>query len=167
VPELSPLSYLVLGLIDRAGEATPYELKQMAVQASDLWALRHDQVYREPARLAQLGLLSETREEEGRRRRHFRLTEAGRRALQEWLSEPTAELPELRDPGLLRLFLGAEPVALAAVQIEAHERKLREYEQITAEQGEELPAGMRIALDAGLAHEREWVRFWRRVQSGE
>jgi PadR family transcriptional regulator, regulatory protein AphA len=164
VSELSPLSYLVLGLIDRAGEATPYELKQMAASVSDLWALRHDQVYREPGRLEERGLLSEKREQGGRRRRHFRLTTAGRRALQDWLEEPTAEFTELRDPGLLRLFLGADPGALAGVQLQAHEEKLHEYEQLTKELGVELPEGVRLALEAGLGHEREWVRFWRKIR---
>ena len=54
---LPEVSYLVLGLIEQAGEATPYELKQMAASVSGLWTLRHDQVYREPQRLAELGLL--------------------------------------------------------------------------------------------------------------
>src|ERR671931_2151812 len=115
---LTPLSYLVLGLIERAGEATPYDLKQMAASMSGLWALRHDQVYREPERLAGLGLLSETREEGGRRRRRFRVTDEGRSALREWLRVPTGEFTELRDPGLLQLFLGADPGPLAQLQLE-------------------------------------------------
>jgi PadR family transcriptional regulator AphA len=164
VPELPPLSYLVLGLIDRAGEATPYELKQMAASVSDLWALRHDQVYREPTRLAERGLLNEEREPSGRRRRHFRLTKAGRQALRKWLDEPIAEFTELRDPGLLRLFLGADPDALARIQVKAHEEKLHEYEQLTKELGVELPEGVSLALEAGLGHEREWVRFWRKIR---
>lgn len=135
----------------------------MAASVSDLWALRHDQVYREPARLAERGLLSEEREPGGRRRRHFRLTNAGRRELRDWLAKPTAEFTELRDPGLLRLFLGAEPGALARIQLEAHKEKLHEYEQLTKQLGAELPEGVRLALEAGLGHEREWVRFWRKV----
>ncbi|HYJ22263.1 MAG TPA: PadR family transcriptional regulator [Solirubrobacterales bacterium] len=162
--ELPPLSYLVLGLIERADGATPYELKQLAATVSDLWALRHDQVYREPERLAKRGLLSEEREQEGRRRRHFQITEAGRQALREWLNQPTAEFTEMRDPGLLRLFLGADPAVLAGIQLEAHEKKLHEYEEMAKQVGEELPEGMHMALQAGVGHEREWVRFWGRVR---
>ncbi len=161
MPDLAPPSYLVLGLIDMAGEATPYELKQMAASISGLWALRHDQVYREPERLAKLGLLSETREEGGRRRRRFRLTDEGRAALADWLSVPTADFTELRDPGLLQLFLGADPKSLAGRQLEIHEERLREYEELAAGLPPETPEGGRLSLEAGVGHEREWVRFWR------
>jgi PadR family transcriptional regulator, regulatory protein AphA len=167
VTSLSPTSYLVLGLIERSGGATPYELKQMAASMSGLWDLRHDQVYREPERLAEVGLLRENREEGGRRRRRFRLTEKGRRALRDWLSTPTGEFTELRDPGLLQLFLGADLAPLGRRQLEIHEERLREYEELAANLPPEIPEGVRLALEAGLGHEREWVRFWRRVASAE
>lgn len=161
--QLSPVSYLVLGLIERAGQATPYELKQMAASVSGLWTLRHDQVYREPERLARQGLLEEDREHEGRRRRRFRVTASGRKALQHWLATPTADFTELRDPGLLQLFLGAEPRPLAKLQLEVHQERLREYEQLAGLMPVEIPDGIRRSLEAGIGHEREWVRFWRRL----
>jgi PadR family transcriptional regulator, regulatory protein AphA len=160
---LPPVSYLVLGLIDRAGGATPYELKQMAGSVSGLWNLRHDQVYREPERLAREGLLEEEREEGGRRRRRFRLTPEGRKALKGWLASPTAEFTELRDPGLLQLYLGADPGALAALQVDMHAHRLREYEALAESMPDETPEGVRLSLQAGIAHEREWVRFWREL----
>ncbi|HVE67054.1 MAG TPA: hypothetical protein VNB64_00590 [Solirubrobacteraceae bacterium] len=95
-----------------------------------------------------------------------RVTPAGRRALNEWLAAPTDEWTELRDPGLLQLFLGADPQALAEVQLRTHRAKLAEYEELhrTSDFGG-LP-GPRLALEAGLAHEREWVRFWERLADG-
>ena len=164
MPSLSPLSYLVLGLIERAGEITPYELKRGAATVSGLWTLRHDQVYRETERLAAQDLLEEEREAGGRRRRTFRITPAGRRALERWLQQPTAQFTELRDPGLLQLFLGAEPAALAPLQLAAHEERLRDYEQLAASLPQHTPQGPRLSLQAGIGHEREWVRFWRDVQ---
>lgn len=161
---LTTVSHIVLGLVDQAGEATPYDLKQMAAGLSDLWSVQHAQVYREPGRLAAAGLLSEEKEEGGRRRRRFRLTAAGRAALRAWLAEPTADFTELRDPGLLRLFFGADAEPLARVQLEAHERKLREYEELAAAWPDDAPPGPRLALEAGLGHEREWVRFWRQIR---
>jgi len=155
----------VLGLIDHVGEATPYDLKQMATAVSGLWTLRHDQVYRETERLAGQGLLSEDREQHGRRRRRFRITPAGRTALEEWLATPTNEFTELRDPGLLQLFLGAEPAALAELQLAVHEERLREYEELARSLPHETPAGVRLSLESGLGHEREWVGFWRRLLS--
>jgi DNA-binding PadR family transcriptional regulator len=160
VPSLTPLSYLVLGLIARAGETTPYDLKQMAESISGLWTLRHDQVYREPDRLAKLGLLSEEREEAGRRRRLFRITDEGRRALDAWLSTPSTEFTELRDVGLLQLFLGADPGPLAERQLETHSERLAEYEELAETLAGEAPDAARLALEAGIGHEREWVRFW-------
>jgi DNA-binding PadR family transcriptional regulator len=164
---LSAVSYLVLGLIDRADEATPYELKQMAASISGLWTLRHDQVYREPERLARQGLLEEDREQHGRRRRRFRITAAGREALRQWLATPTSDFTELRDPGLLQLFLGADPEPLAMRQLEIHEQRLHEYEQLADAMPPETPEGIRLSLQAGIAHEREWVRFWRDVTRRE
>ena len=158
---LSPVSYLVLGLVERTGGATPYELKQVAGSISGLWSLRHDQVYREPERLAKQGLLEEDREAEGRRRRRFRITPAGRKALREWLASPTADFTELRDPGLLQLFLGADPGPLASRQLEIHEERLREYQELADSMPPEALDGVRLSLQAGIGHEREWVRFWR------
>ena len=165
-PRLTPVSYIVLGLLDRLGPATPYELKQAhAVGIGNFWTVQHAQFYSEPERLAAAGLVTEEREEGGRRRRRYTLTEAGREALGEWVAHPTAELTtELRDPGLLKLHLGADPAALAAVQLEAHRRKLAEYEELAKH--DPGPGGDRRewrTLAAGLGHEREWVRFWEDV----
>ena len=160
-PSLSTTSYLVLALIERAGEATPYDLKQMTAAMSGLWTLRHDQVYRETERLARAGLLREDREQHGRRRRRFRITSAGRKALKQWLAAPTSEFTELRDPGLLQLFFGADPAALGEVQLAVHEERLREYEQLAEAMPAGTPEGVRLSLESGIGHEREWVRFWR------
>src|ERR1700704_4255001 len=93
---LTPTSYIVLGLLDAAGEATPYDLKGViAAGLGNFWSIQHAQLYAEPERLTAAGLLEERREEGGRRRRHYKITASGRRALREWLAEPTAELTEL------------------------------------------------------------------------
>lgn len=158
---LTPVSYIVLALLESAGEATPYALKGAADQISDLWTVQHAQIYSEPERLAKAGLLDEHREKTGRRRRTYRVTDAGREALQAWLDEPTEEFTQLRDPGLLQLCLGAEPGPLAEAQLALHERKLAEYEATRSEMPKEAPRGMVLTLEAGIGHEREWIRFWR------
>jgi DNA-binding PadR family transcriptional regulator len=164
VIRLTAVSYMVLGLIERAGEATPYQVKQFAAQSvGNFWSIQHAQLYTESARLAKAGLLAEEREKGGRRRRTYRLTKAGRAALRDWLAEPETSLGELRSPGLLQLFFGAEKAPLARAQLEAHARKLAEYEQLHEAAGAWLPEGQRLALEAGIAHEREWLRFWREV----
>jgi PadR family transcriptional regulator, regulatory protein AphA len=160
---LTPASYIVLGLLNQAGEATPYDLKRMvAASIGNFWSLQHAQLYTEPERLAAAGLLTEEREEGGRRRKRYALTKAGRAALKAWLASPTGEMTELRDPGLLQLFFGADPGRLAEAQLETHRVKLEEYEGIHANLPDD-PSGVRLALEAGIAHEREWLRFWRRL----
>ena len=158
---MTPTSYIVLGLLERAGEATPYDLKQLvAGSVGNFWSVPHSQLYAEPERLAHAAYLSERREPGGRRRRLYSLTQRGRDALAAWREEPTRDLPELRDPGLLKLFFGADERALAAVRREAHRAKLAEYEARRELDAGEGPRGPWHTLDAGIAHEREWVRFW-------
>ena len=168
-PRLTATSYIVLGLLVRAGgEATPYALKQMAGgSVGNFWTLHHAQLYSEPERLAAAGLLHEEREAGGRRRRTYTVSDAGRAALEAWLQAPAAVPGELRDPGLLQLFFGADRRMLADPQQALHADKLREYEALHAAAGAHMPVGERLALEAGIAHEREWVRFWSDVAAGE
>jgi PadR family transcriptional regulator AphA len=162
---LTPTSFIVLGLLEAAGEATPYDLKQMvAASLGNFWSLQHAQLYTEPERLAAAGYLLERREEGGRRRRHYRATAKGRAALRDWLGEPTAELTELRDLALLKVFFGADPATLAHVQMQSHQAKLAEYEEIMEKAGAELPEGVRITLEAGIGAEQDWIRFWERFR---
>lgn len=157
---LTETSYIVLGLVEYAEPATPYDLKQLAqLSTVEFWAVPHTQLYTECARLAKEGLLSEQREQTGRRRRIYRLAKSGRQALRDWLAEPTDELYEVRDPGTLKLFFGGDPARLAKSQLAAHKRQLEAYEQLSGDLPE-MPAGMRLALEAGIGHEREFIRFW-------
>jgi PadR family transcriptional regulator, regulatory protein AphA len=158
--ELTPTSHIVLGLLSLAGDATPYELKRAAsATVGQFWSLAHSQLYAEPARLAKAGYLTETREPDGRRRKLYSLTERGREALDAWLGVIVPEPYFLRDPALLKLFFGADAKALARAQVEVHSRQLAEYEQLR-EAGVNGPSGPALALELGIRHERETVRFW-------
>ncbi len=164
---LTPTSYVVLGLIELNGEATPYELKQrVAAGVGSFWSLQHAQVYGEPARLAGAGYLQERREEGGRRRKHYTLTDRGHQALADWRAEDTSALSELRDPGLLKLYFGADPQKLAQTQLAAHREKLAEYERMAQQAPDPMSSGPRMTLEAGIGHEREWVAFWERIARG-
>lgn len=156
---LTSTSFIVLGLLDRAGEATPYDLKGLVAETiGNFWSVPHSALYAEPERLAREGLVSERREEGGRRRRLYALTDEGRAALASWRDTPTGEAPELRDPGLLKLFFGGDVAALAAVRLEVHRQKLAGYEARAADlAASHVPA---LTLRAGIGHEREWVTFW-------
>jgi len=163
-PRLTPTSYIVLGFVDFAGEATPYRLKQLvAGSVGNFWTLQHAQLYTAPARLTTAGYLSEERERTGRRRKLYRITAKGRRALDAWRSEPTDAIPELRAPALLKLFFGADPAELAPLQVEAYRRKLGEYEQLRESMPADIPQGPRLALEAGIASVRQQIAWWEAI----
>ncbi len=164
-PRLSTTSYAVLGLLEACQPATPYQLKQAAqISIFHFWTITHTQLYTECARLAEAGLLTEEREEGGRRRRVYTLSSAGQEALEKWRATPEADLYELRDPGLLKLFCGADPAAVAETQLDRHEQRLASYEQLATQ---DMAAGMRLALEAGIGHERQYVRFWSGVRDSK
>ena len=161
---LTPTSYIVLGLVNQAGEATPYSLKQMAAATiGNFFSIPHSQIYAEPDRLAGAGYLSVRREEGGRRRKHYALTEKGRQALADWRTEPATGVPELRDLGILKLFMGADPTLLGEAQAAAHEEKLQQYYEIRKLDMGLEPRGPWIALDAGIQYEKHMIRYWRRL----
>jgi DNA-binding PadR family transcriptional regulator len=167
---LSASSYVVLGMLATYGPATPYDLKRWVDgSVSYFWTVPRAQLYVEPERLAKRGLVTEDREESGRRRRVYRITEAGREVLREWLRASDPETVQLRDPGLLKLlFAGAvsrdEVVALAREQEAAHARRLATYELIEAGiAGDARQAFALATLRMGVLHERAAVRFWQTV----
>jgi PadR family transcriptional regulator, regulatory protein AphA len=160
--ELTPTSYIVLGLLAEE-PGTPYDLKaRVAAGLGNFWSVQHAQLYTETARLAGEGLLDEERETEGRRRKTYSITAAGRAALSAWLEEDAVgELPEVRDPGLLKVYLGADPKLIAAAQVAAHKARLQEWENLkTALSTFEVPVGPGIALEAGITYARMSVKFW-------
>jgi DNA-binding PadR family transcriptional regulator len=166
VPRLTETSYIVLGLVEQAQPATPYALKRLAELSTNyFWTVPHTQLYSECARLAGEGLLDESRERDGRRRRTYRLTERGAELLEAWRSEPTSELYELRDASTLKLFFGGDPAPLAQAQLEAHGHRLKEYEQLLA-QAAGASRGQVLALECGIGHEREFIRFWSALIEG-
>lgn len=161
--KLTPTSYITLGLLEACApqEATPYDLKQMlAVSIDNFWSIPHAQVYREPERLAEGGYVAQRREETGRRRRFYAITGRGREALDAWRAEAPDDLPDLRDAGVLKLFFGADPAAVAAHQVAVHRAKLAEYEALRAQIAGAVPAGQLRALDVGIAHERAMIAIW-------
>lgn len=168
---LTPVSYVVLGLIARDGPSTPYALKVAASKGvANFWPFPHSQLYDEPARLAAAGLLHEEREQTSRRRRTYSITPAGTAALSEWLAEQTEDRPQIRSLAVLKLFFGAFATPndlreLAQAQAALHEQRLREmYPTIEARlqdaggRGRQLDA-LRMARDM----EKVMLQHWRRL----
>jgi DNA-binding PadR family transcriptional regulator len=161
-PRLTPTSYIVLGFLSWSGApTTPYALKGMVARSVGyFWTLQHAQLYTEPERLARGGYVTEKREPRGRRRRLYTITAKGEEALAAWRAEPTGEIPELRNQAVLKLFFGADPAKLAPLQLEAHRRRLAEYEEIRAALPKGVPEGPRLALASGIDYERQQIAWW-------
>jgi DNA-binding PadR family transcriptional regulator len=171
---LGPTSYLVLGMVAVSGPSTPYDLKRyVELTVGNFWPFPHTQLYAEPARLAEAGLLEETREQTGRRRRHYTITTAGRQRLSEWLSEPVSSPTEYRDLGLLKFFFAelARPgdvIALAHEQAAAQRAQLAHYEAILERfAGRPEQASRARSAELGVRLARTAAEFWEDVAERE
>lgn len=94
--ELRP-EYVALGLLAE-GPAHGYELRRrFAASLEGLWRISESQFYATLKRLEARGLiaLAEPEPGEGAARRLVSMTEEGRRALRDWIEEPTASSPKL------------------------------------------------------------------------
>ena len=169
-PSLNPISYVVLGVIASRGSSTSYEMKKLVqTSISFFWTFPHAQLYREPQRLVQLGLLEEEQHEGGRRRRVFTLTDRGRAALDEWLASPGPFNVEIRDLALLKLFFGRlareqDIVELAAEQLAGHRRQQALYEQVLDRYSGRGELSHQLApLRIGVAYEQAYIDFWEEI----
>jgi PadR family transcriptional regulator AphA len=169
---LGPVSYVVLGIAALRGSTTPYDLKRfIQLSIGHFWPFPHTQLYAEPERLAQAGLLEETREETGRRRRHYTITAAGHEELERWLVEPVTGPTEFRDLGLLKLFFSEladddDMVTLATEQAAAHRAKIAVYDAIRERYtGRTDLAHRLLALEMGTRLAEAAATFWDEVQS--
>ena len=160
--ELSPTAKVVLGLI-ALGERTGYDIKRTVERSTAFfWGASYGQIYPELERLERDGLLVSERRGP-RRRREYRVTAAGERALREWLSSRDPLWFSTRDEGLLKLFFA---------DLVDDEERLANVRQIV-EQNEEALAFFRTIEAAGSTAEAlaygidflEWnVGWWRRYE---
>lgn len=164
---LSPTSYVVLGTIGLRGPSTSYDLKRAVNRSIGyFWAFPHAVLYSEPQRLEQMGLLTATSEQDGRRRRTYSITDEGRRELRAWLAAPTNEHFQLRDVAELKLFFNelGEPgnvERLAREQIAAHTERIAVYEDMQRRYGDVRGVAPRmVTLRLGLEMEHAALRFW-------
>jgi DNA-binding PadR family transcriptional regulator len=100
---LTPFSYVILALVGRGG-AGPHDIVRMMREGAIFWTTSESHYYAEPKRLAKLGFLH-ARKEPGRTRprTHYELTDAGRRALTQWLAVPAA-MPRIQHEGIVKLL---------------------------------------------------------------
>jgi PadR family transcriptional regulator, regulatory protein AphA len=125
---------VVLGLLSH-GPRSGYDIKAIVDRSTRFfWAASYGQIYPELRRLEREGLIEgEDAPNGGRSRRVYRLTEAGRKALVEWLFGSTVTI-ELRDESLLRLFFAdALPREQALLLLEGRKKGHEEYLKVLRE----------------------------------
>jgi DNA-binding PadR family transcriptional regulator len=104
--KLTPTSCLVLGMV-RLGISSGYRIKKVADQSTqNFWPTSLAMVYPELARLEAAGLLKRRSDPHGGRARSaYTITDEGERALGSWLRSTKVAQVQIRDEGMLRLFL--------------------------------------------------------------
>jgi DNA-binding PadR family transcriptional regulator len=169
--DLTPVSYVVLGLLSRDGPSTAYELKTAVGRGiAAFWPFPHSQIYAEAEHLAGLGLLGAEQEQRGRRRRIYRITRAGEAALRAWLAAPMADEAQFRSLALLKLFFGqfAEPehiVALAAAQRLKLEQLFVRFAEIIARLEARGDRRWQLAVAELLfAAHRAMAQHWKQIE---
>jgi DNA-binding PadR family transcriptional regulator len=148
------------------GPATSYDLKQrVGYTVGNFWAFAHSQLYDEPARLVEDGLVTASVEESGRRRRTYSITQDGSDALAQWLASPTPEQTEVRDLGLLKLFFasfGDEStlLALARDRYASHKERGDGYIEQREQIIDYADRWQVKSLELGIRFERCVEEFW-------
>jgi PadR family transcriptional regulator AphA len=154
---------VILGFLS-LGARSGYDIKN-AVDSSTrfFWAASYGQIYPELKRLEQDGLVEgEDQPRGGRGRRVYKLTEAGREALVEWLLGTTTTV-ELRDESLLRLFFAdnlprKDALLLLEGRKRGHETYLELLRAIDARPGRD-PDFIDLVLRWGIDF-HEWGARW-------
>jgi PadR family transcriptional regulator, regulatory protein AphA len=168
--KLDDSAFAVLGLIALRGPSTAYDVKRALSRiTSEYWPVPHVTPYRATAALERAGLLTAEQERGGRRRRVYSLTDAGRGALREWLSEPSSETMTIRDPGQLRLLFAelGDPAVLAEfarVQMSVYESRLAKLEETAERLADDPVRASRLGpLQLGRAVYSASISFWSSV----
>ena len=161
--EISPTGYVILGILNwrpRSG----YEIKQLVdVSTRFFWAASYGQIYPELKRLERQGLVQGTEDPQGKRPRTvWRLTSSGRKELVEWLEQP-AEVYELRDEALLKVFFsGFLPTEVTVDHLDEMQRRSEEKAaQLRTMEAEQQASGggtyrtLRFGIEMG-----DWIADW-------
>ncbi len=167
--ELSKTACVILGML-QLGKRTGYEIKSLVdISTRFFWAASYGQIYPELARLEQERLIAADSETtNGRRRKAYRLTASGRKALRDWLTSDEPLHNELRHEGTLKFFFSdflskEEQLGQLRRIREAHQRLADELRRIepavsdaAAESGRRSP---HMTLQFGIAYQ-EFIADW-------
>lgn len=105
--KLNATAASVLGFLS-LGPLTGWDLNDLAqISVGHFWNMTRSQIYRELKTLAVLGFV-EVESGGPRNTLRYRLTDAGRSALHDWLAADDVGETVVRNPALVRLFFAAE-----------------------------------------------------------
>lgn len=130
-PDLPATAYAILGMLCFERELTGYDAKKWADASLRhfYWAPATSHVYRELARLEELGLVEarSAQADEPRTKRVYRITPSGRAAVTAWAAEPTDEPTVVKHAVALRAWMGhlVAPDDVRAI-VEQHVAQTRE-----------------------------------------
>jgi DNA-binding PadR family transcriptional regulator len=167
--KLTTLDALLIFLVGHKSQSG-YDIRQI-FQSTPLGVFSDSpgSIYPSLARLDERGLLASTAEAEGRRRRSYKRTAAGQKALTAWLERPLERDPRKRRDGEveLRFVLIAEALGLPrAVKFldeaeAAYSTQLAEIEAFMAGPGAQMSEASRATTDLGMRLIRlhiDWCR---------
>jgi DNA-binding PadR family transcriptional regulator len=142
--KITTTGYAMMGILSARARST-YELVQYMKESNlrAIWSPAESQVYKEPKRLAEEGLAESRVEFQGERKRTlYRATRAGRKALREWLGEPSQRF-SYRSEAMVKVSFGdfgsVEDLSrnIQAIRDEAEDdaRVMLEFAESRAERG--------------------------------
>ncbi len=173
--DLTPTGKVILGML-AFGKNTGYDIKQFVDHSTRFfWAASYGQIYPELKRLEDHGLVRGRSEPSGARARTvFELTDAGRAALNHWLSADVEQVYELRDEGMLKLFfsdsLPERRIENIRAMRERQERKLAQLQAIEPMAQQFGMEGPRLTLELGIGFTQfmvDWCRAAERRLAGD
>lgn len=173
-----PVPHLILAVLDRVPEMHGYRIREFTDLGSWSYPMTNPPVYPTLSQLEADGFVTSRSEiVDGRHRRFYSITEAGRAELQRWLADPES-LPmgrgAWRDPMLFKIrlldsggFEGARDWIRAGIEyFEAYIEQVAELKALQprmAQMGVEAPKYLRLAAEFAVAQAQQRLQFYRRV----
>jgi DNA-binding PadR family transcriptional regulator len=164
------LSHTILTLLSESA-STGYELsKRFEDVVSCFWKAHLQQIYRELANMERLEwVTSEVIPQKGKPdKKLYRMTETGRKELEEWLVSPCAPSP-IREDLLVKVLAGALMPRAALIQQIQEQRSLHQHQLNSYQEQEQIFAQIRcpeehlkfryFTLRRGIRYETDWIEW--------
>jgi DNA-binding PadR family transcriptional regulator len=151
------LKYGILGLL-AAQPLHGYEVKsRFEEMLGGTWEVNIGQVYATFQRLERDDLIAAVGERGDRGKLAYRLTDAGRRSLEEWLEAPEAEPQQMREEVYVKLLLGnrlgnGSLERLVVRQRSVHLERLRDLAELEDQARREGQRGVVLMLRGAILH---------------